>query len=133
MYAPMLVVEVWTLRDPSALRLSAGRPDCSSVIATNEAHVSLAYRCSASREPAAIAPAAGRTRNTITASAATPVTLRAVRPMSPPTDDVPNAGPVLTGGLPTFMVGRAVARSVRNGVDGLERGREAYAERAWLE
>jgi DNA-binding CsgD family transcriptional regulator len=31
------------------------------------------------------------------------------------------------------MVGRAVARSVRNGVDGLERGREAYAERRWLE
>src|SRR4051794_6303413 len=31
------------------------------------------------------------------------------------------------------MVGRAVARSLRNGIDGLERGREAYAERAWLE
>ena len=41
-YAPMLVVEVWTLRAPSERRLSAGRPVSSSVIATNPAHVSRA-------------------------------------------------------------------------------------------
>jgi hypothetical protein len=39
MYAPMFVVDVWTLAVPSAFRLSAGRPVFGSVIATNEAHV----------------------------------------------------------------------------------------------
>jgi hypothetical protein len=39
----MLVVEVWTLRVPSAFRMSAGRPDLASVIASNDAHVALAY------------------------------------------------------------------------------------------
>ena len=39
----MLVVDVWTLRVPSALRLSAGSPVCASVIATNEDQVSRAY------------------------------------------------------------------------------------------
>jgi hypothetical protein len=38
----MLVVDVWTLRVPSASRLSAGSPDASSVIASNERQVSLA-------------------------------------------------------------------------------------------
>jgi hypothetical protein len=42
MYAPMFVVEVWTLRLPSAARLSAGNPDCGSVIASNERQVSAA-------------------------------------------------------------------------------------------
>ena len=35
----MFVVDVCTLRVPSASRLSAGSPVCSSVIATNEFHV----------------------------------------------------------------------------------------------
>ena len=39
MYAPMFVVDVCTLVLPSALRMSAGSPDCASVIATNDAHV----------------------------------------------------------------------------------------------
>ena len=39
MYAPMFVVEVCTLRVPLALRLSAGSPLCSSVIAANDAHL----------------------------------------------------------------------------------------------
>ena len=39
MYAPMFVVEVWTLRVPSAFSVSAGRPLCSSVMATNDAQV----------------------------------------------------------------------------------------------
>ena len=39
MYAPMFVVDVWTLRVPSAARLSAGSPDDGSVIATNDAQV----------------------------------------------------------------------------------------------
>ena len=39
----MFVVDVWTLVVPSALRMSAGRPDCSSVIAANDAHVVSAY------------------------------------------------------------------------------------------
>jgi hypothetical protein len=38
----MFVVDVCTLRVPSASRLSAGSPDCLSVIATNDAHVSRA-------------------------------------------------------------------------------------------
>ena len=38
----MFVVEVWTLRVPSALSASAGSPLCSSVIATNDAQVSSA-------------------------------------------------------------------------------------------
>ena len=42
MYAPMFVVEVWTLVLPSALSASAGRPLCASVMATNDAHVSSA-------------------------------------------------------------------------------------------
>ena len=42
MYAPMFVVEVWTLVLPSALSASAGSPLCASVIATNDAHVSSA-------------------------------------------------------------------------------------------
>ena len=41
MYAPMLVVEVWTLVLPSLFRTSAGRPEERSVIATNDAHVPL--------------------------------------------------------------------------------------------
>ena len=36
----MFVVDVCTLRVPSARRLSAGRPEVSSVIATNERQVS---------------------------------------------------------------------------------------------
>ena len=43
MYAPMLVVDVWMLRVPSAFRLSAGSPESVSVIATNEDQVSRAY------------------------------------------------------------------------------------------
>ena len=39
MYAPMFVVEVWTLVLPSALSASAGSPLRASVIATNDAHV----------------------------------------------------------------------------------------------
>ena len=39
MYAPMFVVEVWSLRVPSALSVSAGSPLSRSVIATNDAHV----------------------------------------------------------------------------------------------
>ncbi len=39
MYAPMLVVDVWTLRVPSRSRMSLGKPERSSVIATNERHV----------------------------------------------------------------------------------------------
>ena len=35
----MFVVDVCTLRVPSVPRLSAGRPDRSSVIAANDAHV----------------------------------------------------------------------------------------------
>ena len=42
MYAPMFVVEVWTLVVPAALSASAGSPLCGSVIATNEAQVSWA-------------------------------------------------------------------------------------------
>ena len=42
MYAPMLVVDVWTERLPSLSRMSLGRPDCSSVIAANERQVSSA-------------------------------------------------------------------------------------------
>ena len=42
MYAPMFVVEVWTLVVPSALSTSAGSPLFASVIATKDAHVSLA-------------------------------------------------------------------------------------------
>ena len=38
----MFVVEVWTLAVPSALSVSAGRPLCASVIATNDAHVASA-------------------------------------------------------------------------------------------
>ena len=38
----MLVVEVWTLRVPSAARLSAGRPERGSVNASNERQVSAA-------------------------------------------------------------------------------------------
>jgi hypothetical protein len=36
MYAPMFVVEVWTLLLPSLLRMSAWSPDDGSVIATND-------------------------------------------------------------------------------------------------
>src|SRR4051794_31254670 len=39
----MFVVEVWTLVLPSALRMSAGRPDDASVIAAIDAHVRAAY------------------------------------------------------------------------------------------
>ena len=39
MYAPMFVVEVWTLVLPSEFSASAGSPLCASVIATNDAHV----------------------------------------------------------------------------------------------
>ena len=39
MYAPMFVVDVCTLRVPSALSESAGSPLRASVIATNDAHV----------------------------------------------------------------------------------------------
>ena len=42
MYAPMFVVEVWTLVLPSLFRMSAGRPEERSVIATNDAHVPFA-------------------------------------------------------------------------------------------
>jgi hypothetical protein len=42
MYAPMLVVEVWTLVLPSLFSTSAGRPDERSVIATKDAHVRFA-------------------------------------------------------------------------------------------
>jgi hypothetical protein len=42
MYAPMLVVEVWTLRVPSAARMSAGSPDRGSVMASKERQVSAA-------------------------------------------------------------------------------------------
>jgi hypothetical protein len=42
MYAPMFVVEVWTLREPSASRMSAGRPDRRSVMASNDFHVRFA-------------------------------------------------------------------------------------------
>ena len=53
----MLVVEVWTLRVPSALRMSAGSPDRSSVIASNDAHVFAAY--SSQLAVTAAVPAAG--------------------------------------------------------------------------
>ena len=43
-YAPMFVVDVWTLRVPSSARLSATSPLPSYVIAAIEAHVSAAYR-----------------------------------------------------------------------------------------
>ena len=39
MYAPMFVVDVWTLRVPSLSRMSAGSPLPASVIASNERHV----------------------------------------------------------------------------------------------
>jgi len=39
MYAPMLVVDVCTLRVPSRPKMSGGRPLCSSVIAANERQV----------------------------------------------------------------------------------------------
>jgi hypothetical protein len=42
MQAPMLVVDVWTLVLPSLFRMSAGRPDERSVIATNDLRVPLA-------------------------------------------------------------------------------------------
>src|SRR4051794_3754275 len=48
-YAPMFVVEVWTLGVPSAWRLSAGRPLSGSVIATSDAQVSAAYPRSVER------------------------------------------------------------------------------------
>jgi hypothetical protein len=38
----MFVVEVWTLRLPSLPRMSAGRPEERSVIATKDAQVRLA-------------------------------------------------------------------------------------------
>ena len=43
MYAPMFVVEVCTLVVPSALRMSAGRPERSSVMATKDSQVPFAY------------------------------------------------------------------------------------------
>src|SRR5919109_2408076 len=49
----MFVVEVSTLRSPSARRLSAGRPVPGSVIATNEAQVSRAYRSRVARSSSA--------------------------------------------------------------------------------
>ena len=58
MYAPMLVVDVCTDRLPSASRMSAGRPLRSSVIATNDAHVSRAYRPSVASPVSAAAGAA---------------------------------------------------------------------------
>ena len=42
----MLVVDVCTLRLPSALRMSAGSPERSSVMAFSDAHVACAYACS---------------------------------------------------------------------------------------
>ena len=42
MYAPMFVVEVWTLVLPSAVEDVGRQPGRSSVIATNDAHVSSA-------------------------------------------------------------------------------------------
>ena len=53
----MFVVEVCTLRVPSALRMSDGSPDRSSVIASNDAHVFAAYSLSWRSPPAM--PAAG--------------------------------------------------------------------------
>src|SRR3954451_5417006 len=63
----MLVVEVWTLRVPSASRLSAGRPECSSVMATNEAHVVRAYPASSWSPDFACAAPAPTLPNTINA------------------------------------------------------------------
>jgi hypothetical protein len=42
MYAPMLVFEVCGTREPSAFRMSVGRPLASSVIATKELQVACA-------------------------------------------------------------------------------------------
>src|SRR3954453_14887764 len=63
----MLVVEVWTLRVPSASRLSAGRPECSSVMAMNEAHVVRAYPASSWSPDLACAAPAPTLPNTINA------------------------------------------------------------------
>ena len=90
MYAPMLVVEVCTLRVPSASRRSAGSPERSSVIATNEAHVAVAYACNCSLAPAAD-PADTRAGVSMTSSTASTATLAtpgrtaaALRRMGPP-------------------------------------------------
>ena len=74
MYAPMFVVEVCTLRVPSALRMSDGSPDRSSVIATNDAHVFAAYSLSwrslpPCPPPVAAACPAGTSTNAATSAA----------------------------------------------------------------
>src|SRR4051794_26130017 len=64
----MLVVDVWMLVDPSRLRVSAGSPDRRSVIATNDAHVRLAYWRSSLRADwsrAAAGPAASSAQSTV--------------------------------------------------------------------
>ena len=82
----MLVVDVWTLVVPSEDRLSAGRPLAGSVIATNDAQVSRAYRRSvalsaldASEPPGAPAPGARVADATVIVGAARARVSRAAR------------------------------------------------------
>lgn len=65
----MFVVEVCTLRAPSALSVSAGSPLCSSVIATKDAQVPSAQRCSGSGEGSTAACAAGTSASSATSPA----------------------------------------------------------------
>src|SRR3954447_17013259 len=67
MYAPMLVVDVWTLVVPSALSTSAGSPESVSTIAVNESHVRCATSCGDS--VAAEAPLTGTNTSSATSAA----------------------------------------------------------------
>src|SRR5690349_72361 len=63
----MLVVDVWTLVDPSALRMSAGSPDLVSTIAVIEFQVR--WATCRSEMDAADAPAAGTSASTAASDA----------------------------------------------------------------
>ena len=79
----MFVVEVWTARSPSVERMSVGRPESGSVIATMDSQVSTAYRCSVSLDaPGAVAAPPAKTPSTRhpSATAADPVRRRASVP-----------------------------------------------------
>src|SRR5262245_32175922 len=79
----MFVVDVCTLVLPSALRTSAGSPDCGSVMAVNESQVRCAYWRSGSLPPWAEAVATG----TKTSTAATAATC--TKRMLPPLEGLP--------------------------------------------
>src|SRR3954469_2558623 len=65
----MFVVDVWTLVVPSLFRMSAGRPERRSVIATNEAHVWAAYCRSRARAGSRAAASDGTSRSSATSAA----------------------------------------------------------------